>query len=231
MKILFFQKFFLFFLFFCFFSGCATVNNNIEHDPRDPWEKTNRVIFNFNEKVDRSFLKPIAQGYEKVVPSFIRHGVSNFFMNLGDLLNVVHHLFQLDFKNSGDSASRFVINSTIGVLGISDVASKFGFTKTIEDSGQTLGTFGIKQGPYVVLPFFGPSSVRDGFGKAIDYIVDPFNSIVKDEEMRTAGNLLRVVDTRSQYLSAEQAFAALAFDKYVGIRNAYLAIRKTQVED
>ena len=212
-------------------SGCATVNNNFGNDPRDPWEKTNRVIFNFNEKVDRNFLKPIAKSYENIVPTFVRNGVTNFFNNLGDLLTAVQHILQLDLKSSGESASRFAINSTIGVLGISDVASKFGFSKTVEDSGQTLGTFGIKQGPYIVLPFFGPSSVRDGFGKAIDYVVDPFNSFVKDEEMRTAGNLLRVVDTRSQFLSAEQAFAALAFDKYVGIRNAYLAIRESQIED
>jgi phospholipid-binding lipoprotein MlaA len=225
------KKISIYVLLFSIMSGCASVRNNFEQDPRDPWEKTNRVIFNFNESVDRNLFKPISQNYEKIIPPIVRTGVSNFFTNLGDFLTAIQHFLQLDFKSSGESATRFVINSTVGVLGINDVASKMGISKTVEDTGQTLGTFGVNQGPYVVLPFFGPSSVRDGIGKVVDFTVDPFNKIVTDKQMKATGNLLRVVDTRSQFLSAEQAFEALAFDKYVGVRNAYLAIRKSQVEE
>ncbi|OUV03236.1 MAG: hypothetical protein CBC42_01910 [Betaproteobacteria bacterium TMED82] len=214
-----------------FLTGCATINSMNSGDPRDPWESTNRVIFKVNETIDGKVLKPLAEGYQNVVPSPIRTGVSNFFSNLSDLATAIHHLLQLDFKNSGQSVSRFVINSTMGILGLTDVASNLGINRTVEDTGQTLGSYGVKQGPYLVLPLFGPSTVRDGLGRVVDLAVDPFNEIVKEREAKISGNILRVVDTRAQLLAAEEAFEALAFDRYVSVRNAYLAIRESQVKD
>ena len=212
-------------------SGCASFSNNGLDDPRDPLERTNRTIFKFNDAVDRKVLKPLAVGYENVVPETIRKGVSNFFGNLSDLVTTIQHFLQLDLQKTSSSASRFIINSTFGILGFRDVASGIGIPKTNEDFGQTMGTYGVGPGPYLVLPFFGPSSLRDSVGKVVDIIVDPIQTTVKDDSARLAINSLRVVETRASLLSAEQAFEALAFDRYLGVKNAYLANRKAQIDD
>tara|TARA_E500000331_G_scaffold357969_1_gene421906 strand:+ start:1558 stop:2259 length:702 start_codon:yes stop_codon:yes gene_type:complete len=213
------------------FSGCASLGNNESYDPRDPLESTNRKIFKFNDVVDKTVFKPLALGYENVVPDTIRNGISNFFGNLSDLVTTIQHFLQLDFKKTTSSASRFLINSTIGILGFRDVASGMGIPKTNEDFGQTMGAFGVGPGAYLVLPFFGPSTVRDGVGKVLDILVDPIQTTVKDDSARLAGNSLRVIETRASLLSAEQAFEALAFDRYIGVKNAYLANRKAQIND
>ena len=212
-------------------SGCASFSNNGLDDPRDPLERTNRTIFKFNDTVDRKVLKPLAVGYENVIPETIRKGVSNFFGNLSDLVTTIQHFLQLDLQKTSSSASRFIINSTFGILGFRDVASGIGIPKTNEDFGQTMGTYGVGPGPYLVLPFFGPSSLRDSVGKVVDIIVDPIQTTVKDDSARLAINSLRVVETRASLLSAEQAFEALAFDRYLGVKNAYLANRKAQIDD
>ena len=212
-------------------SGCASFSNNGLDDPRDPLERTNRTIFKFNDAVDRTLLKPLAVGYENVIPETIRKGVSNFFGNLSDLVTTIQHFLQLDLQKTSSSASRFIINSTFGILGFRDVASGIGIPKTNEDFGQTMGTYGVGPGPYLVLPFFGPSSLRDSVGKVVDIIVDPIQTTVKDDSARLAINSLRVVETRASLLSAEQAFEALAFDRYLGVKNAYLANRKAQIDD
>ena len=212
-------------------SGCASLSNNNLHDPRDPLERTNRAIFKFNDAVDRTVLKPLAIGYENVIPETIRKGVSNFFGNLSDLVTTIQHLLQLDFKKTTSSASRFILNSTVGILGFRDVASEIGIPKTNEDFGQTMGTYGVGPGPYLVLPFCGPSSLRDSVGKVVDIIVDPIQTTVKDDSARLAINSLRVLETRASLLSAEQAFEALALDRYLGVKNAYLANRKAQIDD
>jgi phospholipid-binding lipoprotein MlaA len=212
-------------------SGCASLSSDSSYDPRDPLESTNRKIFKFNDVVDKAVLKPLAVGYENVIPETIRRGVSNFFGNLSDLVTSIQHFLQLDFEKTTSSASRFFINSTVGVLGFRDVASGMGIPKTNEDFGQTMGTFGVGPGAYLVLPFFGPSTVRDGVGKVMDILVDPIQTTVKDDSARLVSNSLRVVETRASLLSAEQAFEALAFDRYVGVKNAYLANRRVQIED
>ena len=213
-------------------SSCAgLLRHEGSNDPRDPWEGTNRAIFKFNESVDRTILKPLAQGYEKNVPQKMRMHITNFFSNLGDLVTAIQHALQLDFRSSTESITRFFVNSTIGILGFNDVASKFGVAKTDEDTGQTLGTYGVSSGPYLVLPLFGPSSVRDGLGRIVDLFADPLNSIAESKNTKVVANALKVVDTRARLLSAEQAFDALAFDRYVAMRSAYFAIRETQIED
>lgn len=226
-----FLKYFTFSILVLLISGCASFSNNDLYDPRDPLEKTNRTIFKFNDAVDRAVLKPLAVGYENVIPETIRKGVSNFFGNLSDLVTTIQHLLQLDFEKTTSSASRFIINSTVGMLGFRDVASGMGIPKTNEDFGQTMGAYGVGPGPYLVLPFFGPSTLRDGVGKVMDILVDPIQTTVKDDSARLASNSLRVVETRASLLSAEQAFEALAFDRYLGVKNAYLANRKVQIDD
>ena len=219
-------------LFSILVSGCAGLIRHVgSSDPRDPWEGTNRAIFKFNENVDKTILKPLAQGYEKNVPQKMRMHITNFFSNLGDLMTAIQHALQLDFRSSTESVTRFLVNSTVGILGFNDVASKFGVAKTDEDTGQTLGTYGVSSGPYLVLPLFGPSSVRDGFGRIVDLFADPLNNITESKETKVVANALKVVDTRARLLSAEQAFDALAFDRYVAMRSAYFAIREAQIED
>ena len=219
-------------LFSLLVSGCAgLLRHEGSSDPRDPWEGTNRAIFKFNESVDKTILKPLAQGYEKNVPQKMRMHITNFFSNLGDLMTAVQHALQLDFRSSTESVTRFLVNSTVGILGFNDVASKFGVAKTDEDTGQTLGRYGFSTGPYVVLPLFGPSSVRDGLGGIVDLFANPLNDIARNPETKVAVNALKGVDARARVLSAEQAFEALAFDRYVAMRSAYFAIREAQIED
>ena len=213
------------------FSGCAGLLRGDPSDHRDPWETTNRAIFDFNEKVDENVLRPLAVGYERSVPQPVRTGVVNFFSNLSDLMTAVQHLFQFNFRSSSESAMRFLVNSTVGILGFADVATNMGIAKTEEDTGQTLGTYGVPSGAYVVLPFLGPSSVRDSLGRVVDILGDPFNNIVSDRGAKLAGNALKIVDTRARMISAEQAFEALAFDRYIGMRSAYFAIRESQIND
>jgi len=219
-------------LFSILVSGCAgLLRTEGSSDPRDPWEGTNRAIFKFNESVDKTILKPLAQGYEKNVPQKMRMHITNFFSNLGDLMTAIQHALQLDFRSSTESVTRFLVNSTVGILGFNDVASKFGVAKTDEDTGQTLGTYGVSTGPYVVLPLFGPSSVRDGLGGIVDLFANPLNDIARDPETKVAVNALKGVEARARVLSAEQAFEALAFDRYLAMRSAYFAIREAQIED
>ena len=219
-------------LFSILVSGCAgLLRTEGSSDPRDPWEGTNRAIFKFNENVDKTILKPLAQGYEKNVPQKMRMHITNFFSNLGDLMTAIQHALQLDFRSSTQSVTRFLVNSTVGILGFNDVASKFGVAKTDEDTGQTLGRYGVSTGPYVVLPLFGPSSVRDGLGGIVDLFANPLNDIARDPETKVAVNALKGVEARARVLSAEQAFEALAFDRYLAMRSAYFAIREAQIED
>ena len=219
-------------LFSILMSGCSgLLRHEGSSDPRDPWEGTNRAIFKFNESVDKTILKPLAQGYEKNVPQKMRAHITNFFSNLGDLATAIQHALQLDFRGFTESGTRFLVNSTVGILGFNDVASKFGVAKTDEDTGQTLGRYGVSTGPYVVLPLFGPSSVRDGLGGIVDLFANPLNDIARDTETKVAVNALKGVDARARVLSAEQAFEALAFDRYVAMRSAYFAIREAQIED
>ena len=219
-------------LFSILMSGCSgLLRHEGSSDPRDPWEGTNRAIFKFNESVDKTILKPLAQGYEKNVPQKMRAHITNFFSYLGDLATAIQHALQLDFRGFTESGTRFLVNSTVGILGFNDVASKFGVAKTDEDTGQTLGRYGVSTGPYVVLPLFGPSSVRDGLGGIVDLFANPLNDIARDTETKVAVNALKGVDARARVLSAEQAFEALAFDRYVAMRSAYFAIREAQIED
>ncbi|MBH44019.1 MAG: ABC transporter [Gammaproteobacteria bacterium] len=211
-------------------SGCSTTNT-AKHDPLEPM---NRAIFGFNEVVDKTVLEPIAKTYKYITPDPVEVGVSNFFNNLGEINTIINDIFQLKFKQAGFDFTRLVINSTIGVLGIFDVASDMGLKRNKEDFGQTLGYWGIESGPYLVLPFFGPSSLRDAPGMYADYQTNESVSPVRTElhhEERDAISIVEVVDTRARLLKATQILETAAKDKYVFIRESYLQRRESLVND
>lgn len=193
----------------------------------DPWESFNRPIFTFNDTLDTYALKPLAQGYQYITPDPVEDGVSNFFGNLGDVKNLANDLLQGKFEEAGIDTARVLFNSTIGVLGIFDVASRMDLKRSDEDFGQTMGAWGVGSGPYLVLPFLGPSTVRDAVGKLPDNYVEPYR-YVNDVPVRNSAFGLNVVQTRATLLSAEKLIIG---DKYTFIRNAYLQNREFAVQD
>ncbi|MGQ0708517.1 MAG: MlaA family lipoprotein [Rhodoferax sp.] len=210
------------------FSGCATV---AQPDARDPWEPWNRGMFGFNEAVDKAVVKPVAQGYEAVTPSWFRKGVGNFFSNLGDVWSAVNNALQGRGKDTGDSIGRVMVNSTIGVLGLVDVASDLGIERHSANFGLTLGRWGMGPGPYVVLPVLGPSTLRDTAGLPVDLYGSPLAAVVPDPPSRNGFIVLNAVDTRAKLLGAGDVLDGAALDKYSFVRDAYLQRRRNQVYD
>jgi phospholipid-binding lipoprotein MlaA len=209
-----------------FMTGCATTNQSAG----DPLEGYNRAMYQFNDAVDTAVLKPVARGYDAVVPDPISQGVSNFFSNLNDITVIINDLFQGKFYQAYRDTHRFVLNTTVGVAGIFDVASLSGFTKNNEDFGQTLGVWGAEPGAYVVLPFFGPRNVRDTFGLVGDMFTDPV-MYVEGDDARIALVGTRVVDTRANLLKAEKVLDQAATDEYSYVRDAYMSRRQYLVFD
>ena len=195
----------------------------------DPLEPINRVIFEFNEIVDDNILEPVAKGYKYVTPDPVERGISNFFSNLGEINTIANDLLQLKFQQAGKDSLRFFLNSTIGVLGIFDVATPLGLSKNKEDFGQTLGFWGIPNGPYLVLPFLGPSSFRDAPGTFVDYELSPIEQLHHEE--RQALRLINIVETRAKLLRATKILDTAAKDKYIFIRESYLQKRESLVRD
>jgi phospholipid-binding lipoprotein MlaA len=210
-------------------SGCATVEG--ERDPRDPWEGFNRGVYRFNETFDEYLAQPVARAYVAVLHQEIRIRVSNFFSNIQDLLIGANNLLQGKFEDGVNDWARFAFNSTIGLLGIHDVASDFpGLEKHNEDFGQTLGRWGASSGPYLILPFLGSSTVRDAAGTAVDWAVQPVGE-VRPIELRNTLYGLYFVDTRAQLLDASRILEEAALDKYVFQRDAYLQRRRSLIYD
>lgn len=206
-------------------AGCATQAN------RDPLEGLNRGIYKFNDVADKAVVKPVAGAYKAALPSPVRTGVNNFFDNLTTLTTMINNLLQFKFSRAMDDAGRFVINTTFGVAGLIDVASKDGVPKHNEDFGQTLGHWGVGSGPYLVLPFVGPSTVRDTAGFAVDTTF--FDPIYQLNDIRTRNQLyiVKLIDTRAQYLPASDLLDEAALDPYAFMRDAYLQRRESQVQD
>ena len=195
----------------------------------DPLEPMNRAIFEFNEIVDDNVLKPIAKGYKYVTPDPVEVGISNFFSNLGEIGTITNDLLQLKFAQAGRDTMRFFLNSTLGIFGIFDVATPLGLSKNKEDFGQTLGFWGVPDGPYLVLPFLGPSSFRDGPSMMVDYELSPVEQLHHEE--RQVLQTLDIVDTRARLLRATKILDTAAKDKYIFIRESYLQKRESQVND
>lgn len=193
----------------------------------DPWEGFNRPIFRFNDTVDTYALKPIAQGYRAVTPQFVEDGVHNVFGNIGDVGNLANNLLQGKLHNAGVDTSRLIFNTTFGLLGFFDVAKHMGLQKSDEDFGQTLGVWGLDSGPYLVIPFLGPSTVRDAAGLVPDSFVQPY-PYMDHVPTRNVTRGVEVIDTRANLLQAERLISG---DKYIFIRNAYLQNREFKVKD
>lgn len=193
----------------------------------DPWESFNRPIFTFNDTLDTYALKPLAQGYQAITPQFLEDGIHNMFGNVGDVGNLANNLLQGKIEAAGIDTSRVLFNTTFGLLGFFDVATKMELRKSDEDFGQTLGAWGVSSGPYVVLPLLGPSSGRDAIAKIPDSLLEPY-PYINDVPARNVTRGVNVVDTRASLLSAEKLISG---DKYVFIRNAYLQNREFKVTD
>ena len=207
--------------------GCATTGGN----PDDPLEGYNRAMFSFNDSVDKAIINPVASGYKAVMPGFARTGVSNFFANLGDVWIGVNNVLQGKIGEGAGDFARFAMNSTMGILGLIDIASDAGLDKHNEDFGQTLGRWGVGSGAYVVLPFLGPSDVRDAFSLlAVDWHGDPLWH-VGNIPARNELYGVRVVNTRATLLDASQLMEEAALDRYSYMRGAYLQRRRSLVYD
>ncbi|MCY1262462.1 putative phospholipid-binding lipoprotein MlaA [compost metagenome] len=193
----------------------------------DPWEGFNRAMFRFNDTLDTYALKPVAKGYQAVTPQFLEDGIHNVFSNIGDVGNLANDLFQAKFHNAGVDTGRLLFNTSFGLLGFFDVATPMGLQRNDEDFGQTLGYWGVGSGPYVVLPFFGPSTVRDTGGMVPESFLGPY-PYIDHVPTRNVTRAVDVVDTRANLLSAEKLITG---DKYVFIRNAYLQNREFKVKD
>ena len=205
--------------------GCGTVF--AQHVDVDPFIEVNRSLYDFNEAFDEMIFKPVAKTYDLIMPGLAKRGVSNFFNNLDDVNVVVNDVLQLKMRNAMYDSGRLVINTTLGIGGLIDVASGFGLYKNYEDFGQTLGYWGIESGPYIVLPFLGTSTVRDAIGMVPDYLLNPV-FWVNDNEARFLLYALDNTDTRLYYLAAE---AMITGDEYIFVRDAYLQRREYLVAD
>jgi phospholipid-binding lipoprotein MlaA len=200
------------------------------HNPADPLEPLNRNIYKFNTSIDKAVVKPIAQGYSKVMPSVGKMMVSNFFSNLDDVVVTANDVLQLKLAQAVSDGMRVVVNSTIGVFGLIDVASMGPSKKHNEDFGQTLGTWGIGSGAYLMLPILGPSSVRDGIGKFTDSFASPTTQI-QDMQTRSQVLISQGITKRAELLNQEKVLDDAMLDPYEFIRDAYLQRRVNQVYD
>lgn len=200
---------------------------------KDPWEPMNRAVFSFNESADNYVFKPVAKGYKWVVPDPIERAVGNVFSNFNDIPVTLNNLLQLKFGNALTSSLRLLVNTTFGLAGIVDVASDIGLEKHDEDFGQTLGYHGVASGPYLVLPFLGPSSTRDAGGRVLDIASDPVfvGSFFVAPFIGPIVGSTRAADTRAGLLKSEKTLDEAALDKYEFMREAYLQRRRSLVYD
>ena len=208
-------------------SGCAS---NRANNPADPLESLNRGIYQFNDAVDKAIAKPVAQGYDAVMPAIGKTAVSNFFSNLDDIIVTANDFLQFKFLQGVLDGTRFVVNTTVGLYGLIDVGSHVGLEKHNEDFGQTLGKWGISTGPYIVLPILGPSTARDGVGLYADSRPSKLRRV---EHMRTRNQLYvgKAISHRAELLDQEKILDEAALDRYEFIRDAYLLRRQNLVYD
>lgn len=207
--------------------GCASVANP---DPRDPFESVNRGVFSFNQGLDNAVLKPVATVYKQITPPLVRTGVGNFLGNLEDAWSFVNSLLQGKLRPAVDNFFRVGVNTTFGLFGLLDVAGEMQIDRHSEDFGQTLGAWGFGPGPYLVLPVFGPSSVRDTVALPVDWKGD-IVSHVNDIGARNSLRVLNVIDTRASLLDVSESLNEVAFDKYSFARDAFLQRRRNAVYD
>ena len=209
-------------------TGCATTQA-VNSEIHDPWMGYNRAVYTFNDKLDRYALKPVAKGYRAVTPDFVERGIGNFFSNLDDVTVAINALLQGKFAQAGQDTARLLLNSTLGLAGFVDVAGMMGMEKHHEDFGQTLGVWGVAEGPYFILPFLGPATVRSAGGRIVDWGTDPL-SYVNPVWARAGLVGGEFIDIRAQLLDAS-GLLETAFDPYTFMRDAYVTSRRTAVLD
>jgi phospholipid-binding lipoprotein MlaA len=216
--------------------GCASTQSLVK-DARggpgarlDPWENWNRKVFAFNEGLDQNIFKPVATGYAKVVPQFVRRGVDNFFSNAADAWSAVNNVLQGKPEPAFTDVVRFTTNTVLGFFGILDIASEFGLEHHYEDFGQTLGRWGFGPGAFVMLPLLGPSTVRDTLALPLDRTASPALYISSGSyQFGIVG--LQIINTRANLLGASKVIDDIALDKYTFIRDAYLQRRRSLIFD
>jgi phospholipid-binding lipoprotein MlaA len=208
-------------------TGCATGPNA---NPADPLEPLNRQVYRFNNALDDAILKPAATVYVKVLPSPVRTGVNNFFGNLSDVWSFANSVAQLKLENSAQTFMRVNVNTVFGLGGILDVATEIGIDRHSEDFGQTLGRWGVPAGPYIVLPFLGPSTLRDTAALPVDVMGDPVDAVA-DIAVRNSMYALRLIDIRANLLRVGQLLEDAALDRYTFTRDAFLQRRRSEVHD
>ncbi|MGC9163398.1 MAG: MlaA family lipoprotein [Thiomonas sp.] len=205
-------------------AGCAT------HNPQDPLEPYNRAMFTINDKVDRAVVKPAATAYKAVTPTPIRHGVTNFFGNFGDIWSMANDFLQGNVKDGLSSFMRVGVNTVFGLFGTLDIATEMGIYKHPNDFGLTLARWGVGSGPYLVLPFYGPSTVRDGVGTGMYLAYGP-SAQISPPSANYGALALNLVNTRANLLDASNLFDQISLDPYVFARSAYEQRRKAQVQE
>ena len=211
-----------------FLAGCAS---GPAANPKDPFEPMNRSVSRFNDVLDDNVLKPVATGYKENVPDLVQTGVRNVFNNLSDIWSTVNNGLQLKGRDTAESLARVVVNTTVGIYGLFDVASHLNLERHPEDFGQTLGYWGMPSGPYVVLPLFGPSTVRDGTATlGVDM---PFDMVKQIDHVQTrnATTAVRLVSKRASLLKASDLLEGASIDKYAFTRDAYFQYRRSQIYD
>lgn len=210
--------------------GCATLPPNVGQDPRDPWEAVNRNVFVFNQAFDADIMKPLAEHYA-LLPEFLKDCLSNMFSNLRGPSNVVNNTLQGKPAEAASDLGRFVVNTTIGLVGCFDVATPMGMPKSEEDFGQTLGVWGVESGPFMTLPFLGPSTVRDAVGiLAVEPFLD-LNFYIDNATVEYSILALRAINLRAELLPTEKLIDQAALDRYAFIRDAYLQRRRYLIYD
>ena len=209
-------------------SACAGTQNRNTDPENDPWEGFNRKVYAFNDGLDK-VVRPIAVGYDKVMPDPFQRGVGNFFRNLDAPVTFLNQILQGKFTQSADTFGRFLVNSTIGLLGFFDVATKAGMPFYNEDLGQTLHKWGYEDSRYLMLPFFGPSTVRDGTGRLADSYVHPVGRAIHGRD-EWGYYIVRGIDLRARFLG-QDAELERAYDPYVLMRDVWLQNRQYQIYD
>lgn len=213
------------FLFAITLAGCSSTSD------KDPLEPMNRGIYKFNDVADKALFKPVASGYKAITPTPIRAGINNFFNNLSNVVTIVNQLLQFKFNKAAETTGRFVVNTTVGILGFIHVASRTGFNTYREDFGQTLGYWGMGNGPYLMLPLLGPSNLRDTAGLITDWLFFEPLGYVEDPQTRNILLGVKFIDRRADLLPGSDLLDEAALDPYAFMRDAYTQRRINQVSD
>ena len=211
--------------------GCTSIQSQ-DAVPGDPLESVNRSVFAFNTALDEAIAQPIAQAYQAITPSFLDRAITNVFSNMGDVSTAVNNLLQFKFTNAIEDAARIAVNSTLGLGGLIDFASDAGITRHSEDFGQTLGYWGMGSGPYLVLPFLGPSTFRDAVGTGVDAVfLDPLVQLGGHDTLENGLTAVRIVDARADQLGSQAILGIAAWDDYGFVRDAFLQRRAYLIRD